>query len=63
MWYCKTGRRYHMRKKPIILTRKERATLERYCSTGVHDVRLVTRAKIVLALDTSGEELRNGKSV
>jgi hypothetical protein len=43
-----------MRKKPIILTTKERATLERYCSTGVHDVRLATRAKIILALDTSG---------
>jgi transposase len=43
-----------MRKKPIKLTAKERAKLERYCSTGVHNVRLVNRAKIIVALDTSG---------
>jgi len=43
-----------MRKKPIKLTVKERADLERYSGTGVRDVRLVNRAKIVLALDTSG---------
>jgi hypothetical protein len=28
--------------------------LERFCTTGVHSVRLVGRAKIILALDTSG---------
>jgi len=43
-----------MRKGTVKLTIKERADLERYCSTGVHDVRLVNRAKIILALDTSG---------
>ena len=43
-----------MRKKPIKLTVKERAELERYCKTGVRNVRLVTRAKIILALDISG---------
>jgi transposase len=43
-----------MRKKPIILSTKARAELERYCTTGVHNVRLVDRAKIILALDTSG---------
>jgi len=43
-----------MRKESIKLTKKERADLERYCSTGVHSVRLVNRAKIILALDTSG---------
>jgi transposase len=43
-----------MRKESIKLTVKGRAELERYCSTGIHDVRLVTRAKIILALDTSG---------
>jgi hypothetical protein len=43
-----------MRKKPVKLTVKERADLERYCGTGVHSVRLVNRAKIILALDTSG---------
>jgi len=43
-----------MRKESIKLTVKERAGLERYCNSGVHSVRLVNRAKIVLALDTSG---------
>jgi hypothetical protein len=43
-----------MIKKPIKLTAKKRADLERYCSKGVHSVRLVNRAKIILALDTSG---------
>ena len=43
-----------MRKKAIQLTAKDRAGLERYCTTGVHSVKLVTRAKIILALDISG---------
>jgi hypothetical protein len=43
-----------MRKKPIRLTVKERAELERFCTTGVRSVKLVTRAKIILALDISG---------
>jgi hypothetical protein len=43
-----------MRKKGIRLTVKQRADLERFCSCGVHDVRFVNRAKIILALDTSG---------
>jgi hypothetical protein len=43
-----------MRRKQIKLTVKERAELERFCSKGVHNVRLVSRAKIILALDTSG---------
>jgi len=43
-----------MRKKTVKLTVKERADLERYCSTGVHNVMLVNRAKIILSLDTSG---------
>ena len=43
-----------MRKKPIILTTKERAELKKFCSAGVRDVRLVNRAKIILALDISG---------
>jgi hypothetical protein len=38
-----------MRKESIKLTIKERADMERYCSTGVHSVRLVNRAKIILA--------------
>jgi len=43
-----------MEEKQIKLTAKERVELERFCSTGVHSVRLVDRAKIILALDTSG---------
>ena len=43
-----------MRKKAIQLTVKDRAELEKFSTTGKHDVRLVTRAKIILALDTSG---------
>lgn len=43
-----------MRRKYIKLTVKDRAKLERFCSTGVHSVRLVDRAKIILALDISG---------
>jgi transposase len=43
-----------MRKKPIILSTKARAELERYCAAGIRNVRLVDRAKIILALDTSG---------
>jgi len=43
-----------MRKESIKLTVKDRAKLERYSTTGVHDVRLVTRARIILALDISG---------
>jgi transposase len=43
-----------MRKKAIRLTVKERAELEKFSTKGKHDVRLVTRAKIILALDISG---------
>ena len=43
-----------MRRKAILLTAKDRADLEKFSTTGKHDVRLVTRAKIILALDTSG---------
>jgi len=43
-----------MRKEQIRLTAKERAELEKFYAKGVHDVRLVNRAKIILALDTSG---------
>ena len=42
-----------MKRKIIRLTAIDRAELERFCTTGVHDVRLVNRAKIILALDTS----------
>ena len=42
-----------MERKEIVLTVKERKELERFSTTGVHSVRLVNRAKIILALDTS----------
>ena len=37
----------------IKLTSKERAELEKFCTTGVRSVRLVNRARILLSLDTS----------
>ena len=43
-----------MRKKQIKLAAKERAGLEKFCATGVRDVRLASRAKVILSLDTSG---------
>jgi transposase len=39
--------------KHIILTREERRELKQFSTTGVHSVRLVNRAKIILALDMS----------
>jgi len=43
-----------MKRKIIRLTKKQRAELEKFCKTGVHSVKLVVRAKIILALDSSG---------
>ena len=43
-----------MGRKYIRLKAKDRAEMERFCKTGIHNVRLVNRAKIILALDTSG---------
>ena len=43
-----------MERKRIWLTKKEREELEQFCTKGVRCVRLVRRAKIILALDTSG---------
>jgi hypothetical protein len=42
-----------MRRKRIELKVKERAELEQFCGKGVHSVRLVNRAKIILGLDES----------
>ena len=44
-----------MEKKRISLTIKERTELEQFSTKGVHSVRLVNRAKIILALDTSAD--------
>jgi len=43
-----------MEKKQIILTAEERAELKKYIKAGVRSVRLVNRARIILALDASG---------
>jgi len=43
-----------MKRKRIRLTVKERAEIEQFCAKGVHSVRLVNRAKIILALDQCG---------
>ena len=42
-----------MERKQIVLTAKKRVELEQFSSRGIHSVRLVNRAKIILALDTS----------
>jgi len=52
-----------MRRKRIELTIKERAELERFCTKGVHDVRLVNRAKIILSLDQSGGRIPEKQEV
>ena len=38
---------------PIILTSEQRQELEKFCKSGVHSVKLVNRARIILELDTS----------
>jgi hypothetical protein len=43
-----------MERKLIILKAKERKELEQFSRKGIHSVRLVNRARIILALDTSG---------
>jgi len=43
-----------MERKRIWLTKEDRAELELFSNTGVRSVRLVKRAKIILALDASG---------
>jgi len=53
----------YRRRKRIELTIKERAEFERFCSSGVRNVRLVNRAKIILALDKSGGRLPEKQEV
>jgi len=52
-----------MRRKRIELKKEDRAELERFSTTGVHSVRLVTRAKIILALDEAGSRLGEKQEV
>jgi len=42
-----------MKKNQIILTTGQRQELEKFIKKGVHSVRLVNRARIILLLDTS----------
>jgi hypothetical protein len=42
-----------MERIPIVLTLEQREELEKFCKSGVHSVRLVKRARIILELDTS----------
>ena len=42
-----------MKKNQIVLTKEDRQKLEQFSKTGIHSVKLVNRAKIILALDTS----------
>jgi hypothetical protein len=42
-----------MKRKHIVLSNEERKELKQFSTTGVRNIRLVNRAKIILALDTS----------
>ena len=42
-----------MERIPIILTTEQRKELEKFCKSGVHSVKLIKRARIILELDTS----------
>jgi len=52
-----------MRRKRIELKKEDRAELERFSTTGVHSVRLVNRAKIILALDEAGSRVAEKQEV
>ena len=47
------GKKNIMERKTIILTPYERVEFEKFCTSNIHNVRLIRRAKIILALDTS----------
>jgi transposase len=42
-----------MKRTPIVLTTEQRQELEKFCKSGVHSVKLLKRARIILELDTS----------
>ena len=53
-----------MEKENIELSPEERTELQQFSTKGVHSVRLVNRAKIILALDTSdGREAETQESL
>jgi len=45
-----------MENNVIMLSKEQRSELERFVKTGVRSVRLVTRAKVILALDRSDKK-------
>lgn len=45
-----------MESKVIMLSKEQREELEAFAKKGVHSVRLVTRAKVILALDRSNKK-------
>jgi len=47
-----------MKSKQLCLAADERNDLERFATTGARNTRLVNRAKVVLALGTSGGRFR-----
>ena len=52
-----------MENNVVMLSEGQRGELEKFVKTGVRDVRLVTRAKVILALDRNGKKdhLRMGR--
>lgn len=52
-----------MENNVVMLSVEQRRELEKFTKTGIHDVRLVTRAKVILALDRNGKKdhLRIGR--
>jgi len=42
-----------VKKNPIVLTTAQRQELGQFSKAGVHSARLITRAKIIMALDTA----------
>jgi transposase len=53
MWYHVTRGDATLKKNEIMLSKEQRKEMEDFSRKGVHSVRLVNRAKIILALDTS----------
>ena len=52
-----------MKRTQISLTAEQRQELEKFSTTGVHSVKLVNRAKVILALDTSEGRKAENQSV
>lgn len=55
MIYSKKGG-YHVENNIIMLNEEQRKELENYSKNGKHDVHLVNRAKVILALDRSNKK-------